>query len=160
MDQLDYLEIKPATEKDVKILQDLLNSLLYYERTAFDKTLCPDWPYSEEAKQKLLRAIQDDIVLIAFYDDWPVGYLIGKFHEPTANSARSIAQAQIENIFVESDWRKMGIGEELVNYFKAIVQRRGAKRLSVTVLAANEGAIKFYEKLDLLPRGIIYSKEI
>lgn len=154
------IDIKLATQEDLPNLQKMLNSLLNFERGHFDATLRSDWAYSDEAREKLSKAIERDIVLIAYRQNLPAGYLIGRISSPTPNGARSITQAQVDNIYVEADCRRRHIGEALFGFFEGLCRERNVKRLSVTVLAKNEGAIAFYEEMNFLPRSIIYTREL
>lgn len=57
------------------------------------------------------------------------------------NGFIGVADDYIEGIFVDSRYRTLGIGTELLNAVKAY-----RKRLSLSVYEKNERAVRFYEK--------------
>jgi len=154
------ISIKKATEADLPAIQSLASGLLNYERENFDSSLKSQWAFSDEAKEKFLKAISEKFVAIADVDGKASGYLIGKILDASAGSARSIKQAYLENIFVIEEFRGNSIGEKLFAEFEAFCKREGVSRINVCVLAANEGACNFYKKTGFLPRSLNLSKDI
>jgi len=62
------MEIKKAKLEDLKTLQDLNAKLFEKEHEEYDKTLDPDWPYSEEGKKYFEERIKNGCTLLAELD--------------------------------------------------------------------------------------------
>ena len=152
--------LRRAVEEDFRNLHRMMVSLLTYEHENFDNSLRLDWANCEAAKNALLSAIQTCIVFIIYHEEEAIGYLLGRISEPSANSARGIKQGLLENIYIEPEWRKCGLGRRLIDVFKDDCKEHGAECINVTVLANNQDARAFYEKMGLLPRNIVYSGKI
>ena len=152
--------IRRAKQRDIETIQEFGSKLLNYERNNFDSSLDSDWAFSDEAKIKYLDAIQNKYVSIAEADGRPIGFLIGSIIEPKTSDARQIKQAYLQNLYVDEDFRKTGIGKDLVENFKEYCRNEGVKRLNVSVLAANEVAVNFYNIVGFKPRSLNLSQEL
>lgn len=53
----------------------------------------------------------------------------------------------LEDIFIDSNYRGMGVGEAMLKKIAQIARSNGAERIDFQVLDWNEPAISFYEKL-------------
>jgi ribosomal protein S18 acetylase RimI-like enzyme len=58
--------------------------------------------------------------------------------------------SEIEDIFVLSQYRRMGIAKKLFNYAKRFAISNGAKNIFLGVNSNNLGAIKLYDKLGFI----------
>lgn len=154
------ISIRRAEPSDIETIQKFGSELLNYERVNFDSSLDKDWAFSDEAKAKYLAAINEKYVTIAEVDGEPKGFLIGSIIAPKAGDARSIIQANLQNIYVDETQRKAGIGGMLVEDFRAHCRSVGVKRLNVSVLAANETAVRFYNTVGFKSRSINLSQEL
>lgn len=152
--------IRKATVSDIDTIQDFGSKLLNFERENYDPSLDANWALSDEAKAKYLNAIETKYVTIAEIEGRPVGFLIGSILEQKAGDARQIKQAYLQNLYVDKNSRKSGIGKELVEDFKNYCRNEGVKRLNVSVLAANEVAVKFYGATGFEPRSINLSQDL
>ena len=56
-------------------------------------------------------------------------------------------EADMMNLAVNGNYRRMGIGRSLVSYLMERLQERGVRSLSLEVRASNTPAIALYEKL-------------
>ncbi len=103
----------------------------HYEQMTFDTR-----------KRDLLKKQQLRII-VAAKEGHTIGYCVCTIHEETG---------EIDSIFVEEEYRRSGIGEELVHRALAWLEAGGAKKKIVAVAAGNEAAIPFYESFGFLPR--------
>jgi ribosomal protein S18 acetylase RimI-like enzyme len=152
--------LRRATESDIEIVQAFGAKLLNYERENYDPSLDKDWAFSDEAKGKYLAAIKEKYVLIAEAGGRPAGFLIGGIMPVKPGDARPIKQAYLNNIYVDESQRGAGIGERLVEEFKTYCKNEGVSRIGVSVLAANETANRFYNKVGFTPRSINLSLDL
>ncbi len=152
--------IQRATLDDLETIQQFGYKLLEYERQNWDPALDPNWPFSKEGEQKYRTAIAEKYTIIAKKDNKPIGYLIAKIIDITPNSARPIKQAYLENIYVEDSARNSNIGSMLISELKTYCKKESVNRINVSVLAANEAAVNFYQKVGFSPRSLNLSQDI
>jgi len=76
---MQNLDIRKATEEDLKELQSLCTRLCEKEHNEFDSTIIKDFPSHPEGEEWLKSSIkkEDKITLVADVDGKVVGYLIG-----------------------------------------------------------------------------------
>jgi GNAT superfamily N-acetyltransferase len=60
--------------------------------------------------------------------------------------------AELEDLFVDPDWMRRGIGTALVEDAVAIARARGAPRIEVT---ANHHALRFYDAVGFVTHGTV-----
>lgn len=65
----------------------------------------------------------------------------------------------IDDICVDKEFRKRGIGKQLYNYAKMVARANGCYDITLNVWNLNPGAMIFYEKLGLKPMKV-YMEEI
>jgi GNAT superfamily N-acetyltransferase len=97
----------------------------------------------------------DAFVLLAEAGSRPVGYALVHIRGPeeTWETGRV---AELETLAVLSGERGRGIGTALVEAVFAQLRRLGIGHWAVGVIGANAEAIRFYERLDLLPFMVTY----
>lgn len=88
------------------------------------------------------------ICFIAKENNYVVGYLLA---EKKADQASSIRYAELRDMKVHEDYRRKGIGSQLVERFVQWAKDKEYERLSVDVYALNEKNIGFYQKLGFTP---------
>ena len=76
--------------------------------------------------------------LVAVEDDRVVGYI---------GSQTVIDESDVMNVAVHPDYRRKGIGENLINVLCDSLRKRSSRALSLEVRASNSPAICLYEKL-------------
>jgi ribosomal protein S18 acetylase RimI-like enzyme len=84
----------------------------------------------------------------------PRGRIIGtikrilKPHQVTrASPAQCADWAIIESLFISPDFRRLGIGTELVDLAREALARLGASNIEISVVAANPPAVAFWSRL-------------
>ena len=82
--------------------------------------------------------------LIAFDGETPIGYAL--FY-PNFSSFRGQLGLHLDDIYIKSEFRGMGVGESMLKEVARIAALRGFERIDFQVLDWNTPAIKFYEKL-------------
>jgi ribosomal protein S18 acetylase RimI-like enzyme len=108
-----------------------------FENTLADEVAFPDERWQERAANNAegLKSCG----FLAFIADVPCGFVVGVLSEPD--------QAELHALWVAQNVRRHGTGVALVQSVCAWARERGAARLSLRVVAANGGAVKFYEAL-------------
>ena len=137
------LSIVPATRNDLSLILALIKELAEYERLAHEvvateevlsETLFGERPYAE--------------VVLAYYDDEPVGYAL-YFHSYSTFLGRP--GLYLEDLFVRPAVRGKGIGKALLAFVARVASERTCGRLEWSVLNWNEPAIGFYKSLGAKP---------
>ena len=74
------------------------------------------------------------------------GFISGELREGSP-TFRARTWASVDDVFVEPDYRNLGVGRALLESVKAWAKERGADGVSLQVAAANERGRRFYEGL-------------
>ena len=141
---MENMIIRKATLNDLYDIQLLNNQLFKLEKENFDPTLVENWPITEEGKKYFKILIEESYVIVAILNDKIVGYLAGSINEK--GSYEEIQYGEINNMFINDDYRGYGIGKLLINDFKKYCISNDIKDLIVTASAKNMNAIEFYRK--------------
>lgn len=89
-----------------------------------------------------------------------VGYIFCIYEEIKDHKSMTDRKTlYIDDLCVDKEFRKKGIGRQLYNYAKMIGRTNGCYDITLNVWNLNPGAIAFYEKLGLKPMKI-YMEEI
>jgi ribosomal protein S18 acetylase RimI-like enzyme len=89
-----------------------------------------------------------------------VGYLFGIYEEIKDHKSMTDRKTlYIDDLCVDKNFRKKGIGRQLYNYAKMVARTNGCYDITLNVWNLNPGAIAFYEKLGMQPMKV-YMEEI
>ena len=131
--------IRPATPADVPLILTFVRALATYERE-------PDAVIATEGD--LLRDGFGPnpfyFCLIAEQDGQPAGFAFYFFNYSTWVGRPGI---YLEDLFVEPEFRGLGIGKALLQAVAAIAVEKGCRRLQWAVLDWNTPAIDFYRAM-------------
>ena len=137
-------KIESARRADIPRLTDLLNDLFGVE---LDFTA----DSTRQVKGLELLIVDDDgpgerqTVAVARDDS---GQAIGMASaQMVISTAEGALSAWIEDVVVHHDYRRQGIGKDLLAYLVAWAKARGATRVQLIVDQENEGADFFYKAL-------------
>lgn len=132
----EIIHIQNLWEKLNKIhLNDSKNFKDHFENFTF-KDRCQD------LISKDISTIRIDVL----YDTTkPVGYCISTITKKCG---------EIESLFVEESYRKLGYGKELVNNSINWLESNDCEKIEVSVAAGHESVLGFYEKFDFYPKMI------
>lgn len=140
---MDNILIRRATINDLQAIQKLNNSLFELEKENYDSTIVRGWPLSADGKNYFEDLIKNNYVILAMVDDLIVGYLAGTINEK--GSYEEIQYGEINNMFINDEYRGYGIGKKLVNSFKMYCKDNNILNLKVTASFKNKNAIGFYK---------------
>ena len=138
------VHLRGAVRSDLPTILMLIEALAEYERLShecqaslplLDAALFGPRPYAE--------------VIIADVDGVPAGFAL-YFH----NFSTFLAKPGIylEDLFVRSEYRGIGIGQALLERLAQIAIERDCGRLEWSVLDWNVDAIRFYKRLGAVPQ--------
>lgn len=142
--------IRKAKPEELQIVQDL-NHDLFLSDADKDPYLNLNWPY-EDGKNYFQKMISGEtgICLLAEISGQVVGYLAGSLKKEVP-TYRPVQLAELENMFVKSEYRSQGIGEKLATEFLSWAKENGAKRALVSAFTPNTRALKFYARVGFKP---------
>jgi GNAT superfamily N-acetyltransferase len=133
------LNIRPATKNDAPLLRNLIHELADFERLAHETIIT-----EEDIVRHGFGAMPKFRALIAEWEGQPAGYaLFFEFY----SSFQGRAGLFLEDIFVRPQYRKHGIGRELLAQVAKIAWEEDYFCLRWEVLDWNSTAIEFYRKL-------------
>jgi GNAT superfamily N-acetyltransferase len=131
--------IEPATEKDVPVVLSLIKGLAEYERLS-DEVVAT----VEGLRESLFGSRRVAEVLLGYAGTEAVGFAVF-FHNYSTFLGRP--GIYLEDLFVVPQWRRQGLGTQLLAYVAREAVARSCGRLEWSVLDWNEPAINFYKKL-------------
>jgi ribosomal protein S18 acetylase RimI-like enzyme len=122
---VDALTIRPATLRDVEDVLALWSAAGTH-------------PTITDTSADLIRLLEEqpDALLVAELDGFLAGSLIAVWDGWRANLYR---------LAVASDYRRRGLGRELVLEAARRLRNRGVRRISLYVVAADEAALAFWD---------------
>lgn len=138
--------IRRATLEDVPAVCALSQALFEHDRQFTDEQNI-EWSHSKDGVAFFSKSIKSrsSFILLALDGEKIVGYILmtmGRFSWRAYNP-----MAEVVNLCVDPLYRGQGVGTKLFDHVKAIMKKRGVKRISVQAISADVRAIKFYETL-------------
>ncbi|MCH8928235.1 MAG: GNAT family N-acetyltransferase [Candidatus Marinimicrobia bacterium] len=139
MTQIDGFEIREAVVDDLPLILRFIKDLAEYERMKDDVITT-----EEILKHSIFGEGSNTSVLLAFYNDEPVGFAIYFYNFSSFLGKKGI---YLEDLFVQPDARGKGFGKALLIRLAEIARDEDCGRLEWAVLDWNEPAIDFYKNL-------------
>ena len=141
---MEKVIVRKAIIEDLKSIQKLNNSLFDLEYNNFDDTLKVGWTFEEEGKKYFEDMIINEIVFVALYEEKIIGYLVGSICNQISYITETFAE--LDNMYIDENYRRHGIGTLLINKFKNYCKEKNIQNIKVTASAKNNKAIQFYMK--------------
>ena len=141
---MESINIRIATINDLNAVQELNNSLFELEFNNFDDTLKVGWPFEKDGKEYFEYMIENEIVFVAEAEEKIVGYLAGSICEQISYITETFAE--LDNMCIDDQYRRLGIGTLLINEFKKYCKEKNIQNIKVTASTKNSRAIQFYIK--------------
>lgn len=150
------MNIRRATAADMEGINKLLYQVLmvhHYGRPDLFK------PGGKKYKdEELLEILQDDsrpIFVGVDEKEEVLGYAFCMITENRGSTILTdIKTLYIDDLCVDEEKRGMHIGKQIYEYVKAYAKEIGCYNVTLNVWTCNESAMKFYEKLGMLPQKI------
>lgn len=152
--------IREYSPKDAAALRRCIVELQEFERT-----IDPKLPPGEEMADGYLASIHarcreaNGKIFVAELDDSVVGFAAvlaqEKFTEPDEPLG---TYAFISDLVVLSQYRRHGIGRQLLDHAEAFARAAGAREIRIGVLALNMAARKLYRSAEFMPHLEVFVK--
>ena len=155
------VRIREAGPGDVPTVVGLSDALFREDAGSRDPTTNQDWAL-QEGRAYFAVLLADGAAGCWLAESVPggeaVGYLAGRLRD--GGPLRPLRLATLESMYVREGARGRGVGARLVGRFLSWARERGALRASVTAYAANEGAVRFYEREGFSARKLSLERDI
>lgn len=133
------LRIEPARESDTPVILRMIKALVDYERLSHEFTVT-----ESILRQALFGAQPAAEVVLGYVGTEPVGFAV---YFPTFSTASGRTGLYLEDLYVEPQWRGIGLGRRLFAHVAKVAVERGGGGLSWSVLNWNQSAIRFYRSV-------------
>ncbi len=153
------MEIRRANDTDLKGINKLLCQVLeVHQKGRPDIFKANAKKYTDE---ELFRILPDDTrpIFVAVEDGMVLGYAFCIFKQHIGNNILTdIKTLYIDDLCVDAEKRGKHIGTKLYEYVLDFARASGCYNVTLNVWACNEGAMRFYEKLGLVPQKVEMEK--
>ncbi len=149
-DRMTEFTIRPVEPRDETSIARLWQSLTQH-LTTLDPRLPGATPGAPERYASRLLERSDDALTRAYVaeaDDRVVGYILGAIVELHPDLFEHVNAGYIADIFVEREYRRMGIGAELVETMLEWFVDEGIRNVEWQVAAADANALDFWSAMD------------
>jgi ribosomal protein S18 acetylase RimI-like enzyme len=131
---------KDITEIEIiKPLWEKLN-LIHLDKSVYFKSKYESFTF-DKRMESIYKKAQKGIIKLALLLDNDkrvyIGYCLSSIEEDLG---------EVESIFIEKQYRKLGLGDKLMNNTLDWFESKGIKNIQINVVYANDGALPFYER--------------
>jgi ribosomal protein S18 acetylase RimI-like enzyme len=135
--------IRKANSEDLKCVQELNYKLFELEYNNFNSALNRKWTFSEKGESYFKELIEDGTIWVAEDNNKVIGYLAGSIKRKPAYVTKTLAE--LDNFYIDEEYRRRGIGKKLVEEFKKYCILQGIEEIEVTTNCKNINAREFYK---------------
>ena len=155
----NYL-IRLAEENDIQKIQQLSQELMEYERKDSTKEFMfnMNWALTEQGYNNYKSNIKNDWIYVVCVENKIIGYMTCWINKKRPWLEYDVLE--IGNLYLQKEYRRLGIGTALINKAKSLCKENGIKFLKAEVLEDNKEAQKFYKKHGLYNYAIEQYAEI
>ena len=144
--------IRRAIKKDIPRLLELLKMVNLVHHQGRPDIFNIGTKYKEEELEELLNNDEKPIFVYVDNNDYVLGYIFTiKETHVDDNILTNIKTLYIDDLCVDENYGRMGIGSALYHYVVAYAKDNGYYNVTLNVWELNSQAKKFYEKLGLKP---------
>ncbi len=155
MSQAQDLIIRPAEERDIPRVSELLADICILHREGRPDIFKPGTKYNT-AQLQALFSDPEHLVLVAEECGRTVGYAICLVKKHFAHPVFcDFTTMYIDDLCVDTSCRGKGIGRRLFDEVRCRANELGAHNIELNVWAFNKGAVGFYESLGMRPQRMM-----
>ena len=147
--------IRQAVNKDIPKIMDLLMQVCLVHHNGRPDIFKVGTKYSEDELKILIKDKTRPILVSTDEKDEVVGYCFCAYQQHIDNSILTdIKTLYIDDLCVDERVRGKHIGKELYEAALKLARDSGCYNLTLNVWSCNPSALRFYEKMGLLPQKI------
>lgn len=147
--------IRQAVNKDIPKIMDLLMQVCLVHHNGRPDIFKVGTKYSEDELKILIKDKTRPILVSTDEKDEVVGYCFCVYQQHIDNSILTdIKTLYIDDLCVDERVRGQHIGKELYEAALQLARDSGCYNLTLNVWSCNPSALRFYEKMGLLPQKI------
>jgi len=151
--------IRLASENDIFKIMDLLRQVDLVHHNGRPDIFKIGTKYSEEELKELLKDKTRPILVSTDENDCVLGYCFCIFQEHRDNNVLTdIKTLYIDDLCVDENLRGKHIGKELYEATVKLAKENNCYNLTLNVWSCNPSAMRFYEKMGLVPQKITMEK--
>ena len=147
--------IRQAVNKDIPKIMDLLMQVCLVHHNGSPDIFKIGTKYSEDELKILIKDKKRPILVSTDEKDEVVGYCFCAYQQHIDNSILTdIKTLYIDDLCVDERVRGKHIGKELYEAALQLARDSGCYNLTLNVWSCNPSALRFYEKMGLLPQKV------
>ncbi len=153
------MEIRRATEKDIRAILNLLSEVLEIHHKGRPDIFKPNVTKYSENELKTLLDDKNRPVFVYEKATRVLGYAFCIINEiKNDNILYDTKTLYIDDLCVDWRARGEGVGRALYSYVVDYAKSNGCRSITLNVWECNEGARRFYEKMGLVPQKTVMEK--
>ncbi len=148
--------VRRVAEKDIPKILDLLVQVdMVHHQGRPDIFKGPATKYNGEELKTILQDETTPVFVCVDDNDIPIGHAFCMHKQVTDNAVLTdIRTLYIDDICVDSAARGKHVGKALYEYVIAYAREQGFYNVTLNVWSCNTSALRFYEKMGLVPQKI------
>ena len=145
-------KVRFAEEKDIPAIMELLRQVNRVHYEGRPDLFRPSTKYTEEELQAILQDPETPVFVCEDQEGRILGHGFCMLQRPeNTRLLTDILTLYIDDICVDEKARGRHVGKAIYEHILAYARERGCYNVTLNVWNCNPGAMKFYEKLGLVP---------
>ena len=151
--------IRFASEKDIPKIGDLLRQVCLVHHNGRPDIFKMGRKYSDEELRELLTDSTRPILVAVDEGDAVLGYCFCIYQQPAKNSVLTdVKTLYIDDLCVDETLRGQHVGRTLYDAAVALARENGCYNVTLNVWSCNPSALRFYERMGMVPQKIYMEK--
>ncbi len=152
----EKMVIRKAEDKDLEGIKNLLSQVLNVHHEGRPDLFKGDArKYTDEEILQIIHGEKTPVLIAADENDNVMGYAFCVFQQHTGhNILTDIKTLYIDDICVDEKLRGQHIGSKLYIEVLNYARETGCYNVTLNVWSCNESAMRFYEKMGLVPQKV------
>ena len=149
------MTIRKANEKDIPRLGELLRQVCLVHHNGRPDLFEVGRKYTDDELAELLTDESRPILVAADETDTVLGYCFCVYQQPAPGGAlKPVKTLYVDDLCVDEACRGRHVGKTLYEAALAMARKTGCYNVTLNVWSCNPSALKFYEKMGLVPQKI------
>lgn len=144
--------VRRAMEKDIPAIMNLLRQVNRVHYEGRPDLFKPGTKYTADELSEIIKYDKTPVFVFEDENGTVLGHGFCVLQRPeNTNLLTDILTLYIDDICVDEGARGQNIGRAIYEHILSFARERGCYNVTLNVWACNPGAMKFYEKLGLIP---------